>query len=125
MQLVDPRVEYRSLDLTRPRVVHDLLWEAQTLEIDTVINAKQHREDGDAGRTVHAQNVDATRELVLGCVDHPTIRRFVHRSYAELYTCSRTTTNVIDEHAPLDVTADMGQWLRDRFDAELAVCSAF
>ncbi|HEX7700176.1 MAG TPA: hypothetical protein VF403_05630, partial [Kofleriaceae bacterium] len=71
----DPRVSYRCLDLTHPRAVHDLLWGAgRTLAIDTVIHAMQHRDAHGHGRHVHAQNVDATRELVLGCARHPTIQ---------------------------------------------------
>lgn len=119
----DRRVECRQLDLTRRRVIRDLLWDARSLGIDCVIDGMQHRDIGDRGPTVHAQNVHATQELVLGCVDHPTIKRFVYRSFGELYMESLATTQLVDEDAPLDIARGMSQWLRDRFEAELVVCA--
>lgn len=52
---------------------------------DTVVHMAQHRATQDRGRNIHAQNVTATRELIRRCADHPTIRRFVYRSFAEVY----------------------------------------
>ena len=116
----DPRVSYRCLDLTHPRAVHDLLWGAgRDLAIDTVIHAMQHRDAQDHGRRVHAQNVEATRELVLGCARHPTIRRLVVRSFAEVYALAHSTPDLIDEDGPLDFDPAAPQWVRDRVEADL------
>jgi len=119
----DPRVVYRSTDLTRTREVHDLVHgAARDNNISTVVHVAQHRDPHDAGPRVHAQNVDATRTLVLDCANHPTIRRFVYRSFAEVYAQHHATTSLIDEDAPLEF-GHVPQWLRDRVEADLTVCA--
>jgi UDP-glucose 4-epimerase len=122
----DPRLHYRCVDLTRQRAVHDLVWgDARTLAVDAVVHAMQHRQACDSGRAVHAQNVNATRDLVLACTDHPTIRHFVYRSFAEVYSLRHTTSDLLDEEAPLDFDPASPQWRRDRVEADLTVCSHF
>jgi len=118
------RLVYRSADLTHPRVLHDLLWgETRERAIDVVIHAMQHRASGHRGAGVHAQNVDVTRSLVLACEHHPTIRRFVYRSFSEVYALHHTTSNLIDEESPLDFTEYVPQWIRDRVEADVGVCA--
>ena len=120
----DERITYRSRDLTSPRRVRDLLWgDARALGITTVIHAMQHRSAHDAGRHTRAQNVDATRELVTACGEHPTIRRFVYRSFADVYAPQRNTQDLIDEETPLDFDPRRPQWVRDRVEADMAVCA--
>ncbi len=120
----DPRVAYRETDLTRPRDVHDLVCgAAREHAIDTVVHAAQHRDAHGHGRRVHAQNVESARSLVLGCTGHPTIRRFVYRSFAEVYAQHHATTSVLDEDALLEFDPTIPQWLRDRVEADLTVCS--
>jgi len=119
-------LHFRSVDLTRTRNVHDLLWgDARHHRIDAVIHTALHRRASDSGRTVHAQNVEATRALVLGCMEHPTIRRFVYRSFADVYSLKNTTTNLLDEDDPLDFDPASPQWVRDRVEADLTVCAHF
>jgi UDP-glucose 4-epimerase len=119
-------VVYRCIDLTRGREVHDLICgDAVEHGIDTVVHMAQHRDVHDRGRKVHAQNVTATRELLLRCTDHPTIRRFVHRSFAEVYALEHATSDLLDEEAALDFDPLAPQWLRDRIEADLMVCSHF
>lgn len=119
-------VVYRCVDLTRGREVHDLVCgDAFEHGIDTVIHMAQHRAAHDRGRRVHAQNVTATRELVLRCTDHPTIRRFIHRSFAEVYALERATSDLLDEEAALDFDPAAPQWLRDRIEADMTVCAHF
>jgi UDP-glucose 4-epimerase len=120
----DPRLVYRAVDLTRPRALHDLVWgEARELGIGAVVHDMLHRSAREEGRRVHAQNVDAVRELVLACADHPTIRRFVYRSFGEVYAHRHATSDLIDEDAPLDFDPGAPQWLRDRVEADLTVCA--
>ena len=120
------KLVYASADLTRPRVLHDLVWgEARDHGIDVVVHAMHHRSSGDAGRAVHKQNVDATRELLLACTGHPTIRRIVYRSFAEVYALRETSSNLLDEEAPLDFDPSSPQWVRDRVEADLTVCAHF
>lgn len=119
-------VVYRGVDLTHGRDVHDLICgDAVEHGIDTVVHMAQHRNTRDVGRKVHAQNVTAARELLFRCADHPTIRRFVHRSFAEVYALERATSDLLDEEAALDFDPAAPQWLRDRIEADLMVCSHF
>jgi UDP-glucose 4-epimerase len=119
-------VVYRRCDLTRGREVRDLIHgDAIEHGVDTVVHMAQHRSAHDRGRKVHAQNVTATRELLLGCTDHPTIRRFVHRSFAEVYALEHATPDLLDEDAALDFDPAAPQWLRDRIEADLTVCARF
>ena len=119
-------VVYRCCDLTRGREVRDLICgDAVEHNIDTVVHMAQHRTTRDSGRKVHAQNVTATRELLLRCTDHPAIRRFVHRSFAEVYALEHTTSDLLDEDAALDFDPAAPQWLRDRLEADLMVCAHF
>lgn len=120
----DPRLMYRSIDLTHQRSVHDLIWgEAHELGVDTVVCGMQHRAVADVGHRVHAQNVRAARELLLACNDHPTIHRFVYRSFAEVYSLRHTTSDLIDEESALDFDPMAPQWVRDRVEADLTVCA--
>lgn len=120
----DPRLVYRAADLTRSREVHDLIrGPARELAIDTVVHAAQHRNAHDGGRHVHAQNVESARALVLECANQPAIRRFVYRSFAEVYAQRDATTSLVDEDAPLEFDPALPQWLRDRVEADLTVCA--
>lgn len=118
------RLVYRATDLTRPRALHDLVWgPARELGIDAVVHGIHHRRASDGGTRIHAQNVESTRALLLACTDHPTIRRFVYRSFAEVYALRHTTSDVIDEDSPLDFDPAAPQWVRDRVEADVTVCS--
>jgi UDP-glucose 4-epimerase len=115
---------YRAVDLRHARDVHDLVWgEARTHAITHVIHGCHHRRARDTGAAVHAQNVESTRQLLLACAEHPTIHRFIYRSFAEVYSPRHATPDLIDEEAPIELAPDMPQWLRDRVEADLAVCT--
>lgn len=118
------RFTYEAMDLTRSRAVHDLLFgPARALGIDTVIHGAQHRRARDTGRAVHKLNVEATRQLVLTAARHPTIRRFVHRSAGEVYAIRTAEPNLLDEDVPLELAPSAPQWVRDRVEADVTVCS--
>ncbi len=118
------RFTYQAIDLTRSRAVHDLLYgPARTLGIDTIIHGAQHRSARDTGRAIHALNVETTRQLVLEAARHPTIRRFVHRSAGEVYAIRTAEPNLLDEDVPLELDPAAPQWVRDRVEADLTVCT--
>lgn len=120
----DERIMYRSVDLTSARRLRDLLWgDARAHGITAVIHAMHHRSAHGVAPQAHAQNVDTTRELVTACAAHPTIRRFVYRSFADVYAPQRTTQDLIDEETPLDFDPRRPQWVRDRVEADMAVCA--
>lgn len=119
-----PKLAYRSVDLTRERAVHDLLFgAARTGGIDAIVHGPLHRRAADRGRRVHAQNVETTRALVASAEHHPTIRRFVYVGTAGVYALSGDRTTGLDEDAPLELDPRASQWLRDRVEADLTVCA--
>lgn len=121
----DPRLHFLALDLAHARAMHDLVWDqARAHAIDTVVHAMQHRCAADDGRGVHAQNVEATRALVLACANHPSIRHLVIRSFAEVYALPHATPDLLDEDAPLELSRGDPQWLRDRVEADVVACTA-
>jgi len=120
---ISPRMVYLRADLTHRREVHDLIHRAARAHaIDTVVHVGQHRNPHDDGTRVHAQSVDSVRALVLACSEHATIRRFVYRSFANVYAQPHATTTLIDEDTPLELDHRAPQWLRDRVEADLTVC---
>lgn len=119
-------IAYHACDLSRARACHDLLYgDARDLAIDTVVHGPLHRSARDDGRRVHAANVEATRQLVLGSEAHPTIKRFVYRSVADVYAVRSTEPNLLDEDAPLELDPAMPQWARDRLEADLVASTRF
>lgn len=124
--LAGPRVTYRAIDLTRARAVHDLLWgPGRLFGIDTVIHGPLHRSARDRGPRVHTTNVDVTRQLVVACLEHPSIRRLVYASTGHVYTNDAAQPNLLDEDTPVDLDPIKPQWVRDRVEADLTVCSHF
>lgn len=119
----DARFRYQMADLTRARVVHDLVADARSYAIDTVVHAMQHRCATDNGSSVHAQNVRSTRELAAACTRHATIRRFVQRSFAEVYALDHVASNLLDEHAAPELRPGAPQWIRDRVEADITACA--
>lgn len=119
-----PRLSYRETDLTRPRCAHDLLFgTARQLSIDAVVHGPLHGSARGSGRRIHAVNVDTTRELLLLCERHPTIRRFVYRGTGDVYAVRASEPNLLDEDQPLEFDPAGPQWLRDRVEADLTACS--
>lgn len=119
-----PRVTYRQVDLVRARRVRQLLFgAARDLDIRTVVHLALHRRATDDGSRVHRLNVDATRELLYLCEAHPTIHRFVLRSYGEVYAVRANQPSLISEEHPVDLSPGAPQWIRDRVEADLTVCT--
>jgi UDP-glucose 4-epimerase len=120
----DRRLTYLAVDLTRARAVHDVVHgPARQLGITAVVHGPLHRSARDQGRRVHALNVESTRQLLLACEGHPTIRRFVVRSSAEVYQVRPSEPNLVDEDQPLDFDPGAPQWIRDRVEADQIACS--
>ena len=120
----DPRLTYETVDLRRPRQLRGLLFgTAKELGITAVVHAALHRRAQDSGRAVHELNVEATRELLHLAERHPTIRRLVYRSYAEVYRLVPDKPSIVDEEHPLELDPRAPQWIRDRVEADLTVCA--
>ncbi|MDH5490753.1 MAG: NAD-dependent epimerase/dehydratase family protein [Myxococcales bacterium] len=119
------RLHYRQVDLTRARAVRALLYgEAKELGIHAIAHCARHRRAGDRGRRVYALNVECTRQLLHLAERHPSIRRFVLRSTADVYRVAADQPVLIDEQHPIRISTRMPQWLRDRVEADLLVSTA-
>lgn len=119
-----PGVTYRQVNLVRSRRVRSLLFgQARDLGIETVLHLATHRRASVEGRRVHALNVESTRELLHLCEAHPTIRRFVYRSFAAVYDVAADRADVLAEDHPLNLSPLAPQWIRDRVAADLIVCT--
>ncbi len=122
--LLPEGAEFMRVDLSRPRELHDLIFgRAKQLNVDTVFHLATHRRLNASGEQVHTLNVEALRHLLQACEKHPTITRFVYRSFAEVYRVEQSFSSLVDEEQPLDLSPEAPQWQRDRVEADLLACS--
>jgi UDP-glucose 4-epimerase len=118
------RVVYERADLTRPREVRRLLFgPARELGIESVLHTALHRSAIDEGGRVRALNVESTRQLLYLAERHPTLRRFVLRSYGDVYRIDPGRPVLISEEHPLDFSSGAPQFVRDRREADITVCT--
>lgn len=117
------RLTYLQVDLTRERRVHDMLFgPARDLGVETVVHTAMSRSASAEGRRTHALNVDATMQLMRICERHPTVRRFVLKSYAEVYQQQADLPVLIGEDHPINLSQNAPQYVRDRVEADLHAC---
>ena len=119
-----PRISARS------RSLRDLLFgTARQMGIDTVVHgpalrgpcARRSRWRG--GGDAASPALSITRELVLACEAHPTIRHLVYLSSAGVYALRFTEPNLLDEDHPLELDPAVLRDVRDAALADLTVCS--
>ncbi len=117
-------LHYHRVDLTRARRVRELLFgEARDLGVTAVVHSALHRKATDRGRRIHDLNVESTREMLHLAERHPTIERFVYRSYSDVYRIAPELPQLIGEDHPLELGSWLPQGVRDRVEADLMVCS--
>jgi UDP-glucose 4-epimerase len=103
--------------------MHETLFgAARDLGIDVVVHMAMHRAN-EFGARVHAQNVEMLRGLLAMAERHPTLRRLVFRSWAEVYRVDPHLPTVITEDHPLEFSRDAPQWVRDRVEADVLACT--
>jgi len=118
------RLVWPDMNLGRPRDLRTLLCgSVRELGVDAIVHMAHYRAATASGRRVRALNVDATRELLHLTQRHSGIRRFVYRSSGDVYRSDATEATVLDEEHPLAFFRGAPQWLRDRVEADTAVCS--
>lgn len=118
------KLAYVSADLTRSRDRRRLLFgPAREHGVRVVVHGPLRRSPVDGGRRVHVLNVESTRELLHLAERHPTIERFVYRSFAEIYRVRPEGGAVLDEENPLELSPRMPGGVRDRVEADLTVCT--
>lgn len=124
LPLEHPRLRYRAVDLTRDRSIRRLLFgDAAELGVEVIIHGALHRSAHDTGKRIHRLNVDTTRALMHLAERHPTVRRFVYRSYAEIYRIEHDQPTLLGEDHPLDFGPRSPQRVRDRIEADLIACT--
>jgi len=117
-------LHYQKVDLTRARRIRELLFgAARDLGVTSVIHSAHHRKTTDRGRKIHALNVESTREMLHLAERHPTIERFVYRSYSDVYRIAPELPQLIGEDHPLELGSWLPQGIRDRVEADLMVCT--
>jgi UDP-glucose 4-epimerase len=118
------RVSYFRCDVTRPRELARVLYgPVRELGVTAIVHTALHRSATDTGRHVRALNVESTRELLSLAERHPTIRRFVYRSYSDVYRVSRFGATLLSEDDPIDLSGEAPQRVRDRVEADVMVCT--
>ena len=118
------RLVYQQVDLSKSRAVHELLFGiARDLEVQVVMHLAMHRSLSAHGSKVHAHNVDSLRSLLSLSERHPTIRRLVFKSRAEVYQIQHNLPVLITEEHPLNMASGAPQWLRDRVEADITACT--
>jgi UDP-glucose 4-epimerase len=119
------RVRYLRCDLTRSRSLREMLFgPVAESGAEAVVHLATHRLAREEGESVHALNVETLHDLLHLCERVPTLRRFVYRSFAEVYRVRHQEPSLMGEDHPLETAPDAPQWLRDRVEADQEVCSA-
>lgn len=111
-------IRYERLDLTRSRNRRALLFgPALDAQVEAVVHAPlcDHRRPHVAA--------DTLRELLHLCERHPTIRRIVYRSTADVYRIGPADPALIDEEHPVESDVLAPAWLRDLVEADQAACA--
>ncbi len=118
------RCIYLPVDLARTRETFELLFgPVRELGITTVVHLSMHRSIRARGPRAHAFNVESLRTLLELGERHPTLRRLVVRSFAEVYRVDQALPTVVTEDHPLDMHSGAPQWLRDRVEADVLACT--
>ncbi len=117
-------VRYCRVDLTRARQVRTLLQGPCREEgIESIVHLAFHRAAVGGGSRIHRLNVEGTRLLLRLAEEHPTLKRFVHRSTAEVYLVRTDRPALVREDQPLNLDPQAPQWVRDRVEADVTVCA--
>ena len=118
------RLQSIQVDLRRSRRVHSLLFgPARDMEVNAVIHTAQEQSAAREGRSVRAFNVEALRSIIELSERHPTVRRLVIRSAAEVYQIQRDLPVLVGEQHPINMNPGAPQWVRDRVEADLTACA--
>ena len=119
------RLTYLQVDMGRSRHIRKLLFgPARDLGVETIFHTALVDSAAGTGNRVHKINVESTRQILELCERHPTIRKLVYRSFAEVYQIQADLPALIEEAHPLNLASGAPQWIRDRVEADLTVCAA-
>lgn len=111
-----------AADLARVRGVEGLLFGPMRTEgIDTLVHTTLALEGRGPGRRVHPVSVEATRALLDFAEHHPTLRRFVFLSWADVYRVEPDQPVLVEETHPLELSAMAPRRVRERVEADVTV----
>lgn len=117
------RLTYLKVDLARERGLRELLFgPARDLGVEVVVHLAQQNVHA-SGKRVHQLSVEALRSILELSDRHPTIRRLVVRSHAEVYRVSLELPIMVNEEHPLNLNPKAPQYVRDRVEADLTACA--
>ena len=118
------RLHTIQVDLRRSRRVHSLLFgPARDLAVNAVIHTAMEQSAAREGSSVHAFNVEALRSIMELSERHPTVRRLIIRSAAEVYQIQRDLPVLVGEQHPINMNPGAPQWVRDRVEADRTGCA--
>ncbi len=118
------RLTYLQVDLTRSRRVRELVFgPARDLGVEVVVHLAMHRRFRLQGRKAHKLNVESLRSILDLSDRHPTIRRVIVKSHAEVYKVGRDLPVLVTEDHPVDLSPAAARFVRDRVEADLAACA--
>ena len=124
LPLKNSSFQYVQADLTRARSLRRLIYgPVSDLKIDTIVHMAAHRSAREGGKRIHSLNVESTRLLLQLAEEHRTIRRFVFRSHGEIYRIRAEEPVIVGEEHPLELSPEAPQWVRDRVESDLTVCT--
>jgi UDP-glucose 4-epimerase len=113
-----------SADLTRHRDVQTLLYGvAVSAGVDTIVHACLQPGPREHGSRAFRLNVESTRYLLSVAQEQPQIKRFVLRSFHDVYRTERHSPLLIDESQPLELAARTPQATRNHAEADLIACA--
>lgn len=119
-----PRFTYLQVDLTRSRRVRELVFgAARDLGVEVVTHLAMHRSRRRLGRKAHKLNVEALRSILDLSDRHPTIRRVIVRSHAEVYKVRLHLPTLVTEDHPVDLSPTAARYVRDRVEADITACA--
>ncbi len=117
------RLTWIRADLTRSRSIRRLLFgPVREHRIEAIVHGAHHRNPADRGRKLHRLNVESTRLMLRLAEQHPTVRHFILRSYADVYRVRPHLADILWEDAPLELGTRAPQILRDRVEADVTAC---
>lgn len=117
-------VHHVHADLTRHRDVQSILQGiAARTGVDTIVHACLHPGAREHGSAAFRQNVESTRHLLSVAEEESHIKRFVLRSFQDVYRVERDSPILVDESQPLELSPHAPQAIRNHAEADLITCA--
>ena len=118
------RLSIFQLKMRKQRKLHDLLFgPARESQVDVLIHASKVFSANREGIAVRRHNVETVRSILNFADRHPTIKRLIFCSGAEVYQVQRDLPSLMEEQHPLNMNSGAPQWIRDRVEVDVMACT--